>query len=623
MNARLASVSGGKGASPGYKSGLGFSGLFSSAQDTVEESTWKPILCLAITFLLVGITIIVMLLTGEKSLKTLRHCKRLMCTDPYEALESLLNYTVKPCDDMYAHVCSRWTGNTEHVGFLQESFDLYLTKMHAIFETSDVNVIGEGLSDGFRIGGVLFTQCLTAIKGKKVIQKEDMDYITQTIHLTRIIDSKTTQDALREGTEISFTYGLNGLLTLRPQRLDNDAVMYAFPGSTVKTYLPASADVKQCVSHLLASMTIVTDVQTLTTTSSGLDISWYLVVQILVDLLLFDYVARYKLSDKWQALRTCSLTVNKAVSNVWSSLSRQLMWNKTNHDPISNLLDSIRMELAANSSYVHEYLSGKAFLALQKVVRNISFVSNSELLKLQRQLALGTALLMPSNHSFVRSYVDVKQQTRTASLTWPPGVVWDIAALLEMEMTPLYREETNSVFLSTALEMPHVFYAEDMDYLLNYGVLGAALVRELVLAVAPGSQLDTADLLWSSEAARQLLERLACYADPSVHHHEPNTTDIRMELFPWLASVKVAYGALKRNFGIARLGDLTWKMIQRQFFLRFCLAACHSPSAAVLSARHKCIWPLSGNAAFMQAFDCPDSSPMSRHPCQATMPSPW
>ncbi|KAH7964529.1 hypothetical protein HPB51_027232 [Rhipicephalus microplus] len=197
--------------------------------------------------------------------------RRLMCTDPYEALESLLNYTVKPCDDMYAHVCSRWTGNTEHVGFLQESFDLYLTKMHAIFETSDVNVIGEGLSDGLRIGGVLFTQCLTAIKGKKVIQKEDMDYITQTILLTRIIDSKTTQDALREGTEISFTYGLNSLLTLRPQRLDNDAVMYAFPGSTVKTYLPASADVKQCVSHLLASMTIVTDVQTLTTTVLSLD----------------------------------------------------------------------------------------------------------------------------------------------------------------------------------------------------------------------------------------------------------------------------------------------------------------------------------------------------------------
>ncbi|KAL1422765.1 hypothetical protein MTO96_021738 [Rhipicephalus appendiculatus] len=666
MNARIASASGGRRSSRGIQKRtrlLGsvekhlYAGLFSSAQDTIGESTWKPILCLGLTFLLVAVAIAFVLLTGEKSSETLRRCERLMCPDPYEALASLLNYTVKPCDDMYAHVCSRWTGKTEHVGFLQESFDHYLTRMHDIFETSDVNIVGEGLSDGLRTGGVLFTRCLAAMKGKKVIQKDDMVFLTQTLLLTRITDSKTTQDALREGTDISFTFGLNSLLTLRPQRLDNEAVMYAFPGNAVKTYLPASADVKQCVSHLLTSMAIVTDVQTLTTAvvsldrvfaahfrrarslhkkipaqrlreesphpgAVTLDISWYLVVQMLVDLLLFDYVARYEMNDKWQALRACSVAVNKAVSNVWSSLSRQLMLNKTNHDPISDLLDSVRAELASNNSYVHEFLSGKAFLALQRVVRNISCVSNSELLQLQRQLVLGSALLMPSNHSFVRSYVDVKQQTRTASLTWPPSVVWDIAALLEMEMAPRYREETNSVFLSTALEMPHVFYAEDTDHLLNYGVLGAALARELVLAVTPGSQLDTAELLWSSEATRQLLERLACYADPSVDHHEPNATDFGMELFPWLASVKVAYGALQRNFGIAQRGDSTWKMMQKQFFLRFCLAACHSSSAAVLSARHKCMWPLFGNAAFMEAFDCPDTSPMSRQPCQATMTSP-
>ncbi|KAH7951204.1 hypothetical protein HPB52_006305 [Rhipicephalus sanguineus] len=619
-----------------------------------------------------------------------------MCTDPYEALASLLNYSVKPCDDMYAHVCSRWIGNAEHVGFLQESFDHYLTRMHDIFETSDANVVGEGLSDGLRTGRVLFTQCLTAMKGNEVIKKDDMVFLTQKLLLTRVIESQTTQDALREGTEISFTFGLNGLLTLRPQRLDNEAVMYAFPGSAVKTYFPARADVKQCVSHLLTSMAIVTDVQTLATAvmsmdrvvaahlsrarslhkkipakqlgeesptlealvaspmerltkmcslskgyvlvrdyenlvafirlltqSSGLNISWYLVVQMLVDLLLFDYVARYELNDKWQALRACSVAVNKAVSNVWSSLSRQLMLNKTNHDPISDLLDGVRVELASNNSYVHEFLSGKAFSALQKVVRNISCVSNRELLQLQRKLVLGSAVLMPSHHSFVRSYVDVKQQARAASLTWPPGVVWDIAALLEMEMAPLYREETNSVFLSTTLEMPHVFYAEDSAHLLNYGVLGAALARELVLAVAPGSQLDTADLLWSSEATRQLLQQLTCYADLGIDHHEHNATDFRMELFPWLASVRVAYGALQRQFRLAELDNSKWKMMQRQFFLRFCLAACHSSSAAVLSARNKCIWPLSGNAAFMEAFDCPGTSPMSRHPCQATMTSPY
>ncbi|KAH7946324.1 hypothetical protein HPB49_023232 [Dermacentor silvarum] len=662
---------------------------FLGGQDTIGETVWKPILCLAIVFLLLAGIIAFLLITKENSSGTLQHCKLLMCTDPYEALGSLLNYTVKPCDDMYAHVCSRWTSNAEHAGFLQESLDYYLTKMHDIFETSDVNAVGEGLIDGLRTGGILFSQCLAAMKGKELIQKESV-VLMQELFLKRIIDSKTPTEAVREGTEISFTFNLNGLLTLRPQRTDTTVVMYAFKGSAVKTSLPATADVKQCVSDFLTSTAIVTDVRTVAnavllldrivatyhsrakslhkkiparllgevsptlkalvanpmerltkmsslsegyllvrdyestvdlvrffTRPSGLHISWYLVVQMLVDLLLFDYVGRYELNDKWQALRACSGVVNKALSHVWSSLSRQMMLNKTSRDPITELFENVRMELTSNNSYLHKFVSDTTFSRLRHALGNISFVSNRELLEHQRKLVLGSSLLTPSNQPFVRSYVDVRQKTRSVSLTWPPGVLCDIAAILELELTPSYRDETNSLFLSTALEMPHVFYSDDTARMLNYGVLGAAVARELILAVVPGAQLDERRALWTSEAARQLLNRMKCYVDTAVAHHKRNETDdFKLELFPWLMSARVAYDALRRHFRFSQLDNSTWKTVQRQFFLRFCLAACQSSNATVVSARDKCIWPLSGNPAFTEAFDCPDTSRMSRQVCR-------
>ncbi|KAH6930053.1 hypothetical protein HPB50_008167 [Hyalomma asiaticum] len=691
MNAGLASASGGRKSSRGFRSGLGLSGIFSSAQDTIVETVWKPLLCLGVVILLLASVVAFVLLTGEKSSETLRHCKRLMCKDPYEALGSLLNYSVKPCDDMYAHVCSPWTGgNTEHAGFLQESLDYYLTKMREIFERSDVNAVGEGLSDGLRTGGILFAQCLAAMKGQNVIEKDDIDFLKHRLLLTRIIGSKTAQEAVREGTEISFKFGLNAMLILRPQRLENTAVMYAFLGSAVKTYLPATADAKECVSAILTSMSIATDIETLSTAvvtqdrivmayqrraksahkkipvnrlreesptlealvaspmkrlarmsglsegyllvrdyenvvsfirlltrSSGSNVAWYLVVQMLVDLFVFDYVERYEAKDKWHTLRACSGAVNKAMSHVWSSLGRQLMLNRTNHNPISDLFDNVRKELASNNSYLQEFLSGNAFSRLQKAVGGISCIMNHELLESQHKLVLRSAVLTPTHQSFVRSYVDVRQQTRSASLTWPPGVLWDLATLHEMEVTPIYREETNSMFLSTILEMPHVFYSDDAAHLLNYGVLGAALARELVGAVAPGASLDRAESLWSSEDTQQLLERLECYVDSAVANREGNTTNLKLEIFPWLVSVKIAYDALRKEFLLKKLDDSVWKIMQRQFFLRFCLAACQSPSAGLISARDKCIRPLSGNPAFVQAFDCPNASPMSHQPCKS------
>ncbi|XP_054926847.2 uncharacterized protein [Dermacentor andersoni] len=662
--------------------------LFNSGQDTVGEAAWKPILCLCIVILLLAAIVVFLLIARESSSETPHRCKRLMCTDPYEALGSLLNYSVKPCDDMYAHVCSRWTSNAEHAGFLQESLDYYLTKMHDVFETSDGNAVGEELSDGLRTGGVLFAQCLAAIKGKEMIQQEAV-VLVQELFLKRIIDSKSPTEAVREGTEISFTFNLNGLLTLRPQRLDTTVVMYAFKGSAVKPSLPATADVKQCVRDFVSSTAIVTDVQAVATAVLSLDrivaahhrransvhkkiaanllqevsptlkalvanpmerltkmsslskgyllvrdyestldlvhfftrpsssyIPWYLMVQMLVDVLLFDYVARYELNDKWQALRACSVVVNRAMSHVWSSLSRQMMLNKTSHDPITELFENVRMELTSTNGYLHKFVSDPTFSRLRNALGNISFVSNHELLEHQRKLVLRSSLLMPSNQHFVRSYVDVRQKTRSVSLTWPPDVLCDIAALLEMELTPSYRDETNSLFLSTALEMPHIFYSDDTARLLNYGVLGAALARELILAVVPGAQLDKLRAVWTSEAARRLMDRMTCYVDTAATHDERNATDFKLELFPWLMSARVAYDALKRHFSFAQVDSSTWKTVQKQFFLRFCLAACHSSNAAVVSPRDKCIWPLSGNPAFAEAFDCPDTSRMSRRMCR-------
>ncbi|KAH7945676.1 hypothetical protein HPB49_013754 [Dermacentor silvarum] len=544
----------------------------SSAQDTtIGDSVTKPVACVGVSLLLlVGFVAYALVMRGD-SLVKLRHCKGLTCADPYKALESILNHTVKPCDDMYAHVCSRWKGNREHAGFLQESLDNYLTKMHDIFETSDVNAVGEGLGDGLRTCANLFSQCLAAMNSKAFSLKEDVPYLMNKLLLTRVMESRTSREALQEGTEASFTFDLNGFLTLRPQRMNTAAVIYARTAAILsldrivvagKRHAKSASKkilVKQVndeppildalvarpidrlarMSSLSKGYLLVRDYDNtmalirIVEKAPRQDVSLYLVVQMLVDLLIFDHVAHSEANDKWQVLRACSGAVSRATSHVWSSLSRQLMLNKTSLDPVLELFNDVKATVTSDEGFLRNLLEDSTYHHLQKTLANVSFVSNRELLEQQRNLVLTSGSGLPTDKNFVRNYVAVRHQTRSQALMWPPSALWDIASISEMELRPIYNDDTNSLFLSTVLEIPHIFYSDDSARLLNYGTLGAAL-------------------------------------------------------------------ALRDNS--------TWKTMQKQFFLRFCLAACESSDDAVVNGRHKCIWPLADSRAFSKVFDCPDKS---------------
>ncbi|XP_077485324.1 uncharacterized protein LOC144095469 [Amblyomma americanum] len=689
MNARLASAaSGGSrsrrfGASPAHF----LSGFMTSGYDTGIDALCKSTLLVAVVAALLACGIIYLLVTrwGGKPPVTVHRCEGLACDDPYEALESLLNHTVKPCDDIYEHVCSRWTWNREHVGFLQESLDNYLVQMRAIFETPSANATGAGLASGLRAGGGLYSQCLAAMESRSLTLEEDMFFFLHKFLVSRITDSSTPHDALKVGAEISFTFGLNGLLTLRPQRLDAAAVVYAFKGSALQTSFPAMADLQHYVriileavsaprapslatavvaldgivvahkhrqksahkkipaaelqqkwpalwsltevpmKRLAAMSTLASgfllvrdyentlDVIRFFETASHADVSWYLVVQMLADLLLFDYITRFELNDKWHVMRACSGAVNKAVTNVWSSLSKQLMLNKTSRDHVSDIFEIIKSTLASNQSYFINFVDNTTFDRIQETLGGISFVSNGELLEIQRNLMLKSGSMSSPTEKFIRNYVAVRHQTRSQSLIWPPNVFWDIASILEMEASASYRDETASLYVSTALQIPHVFYWEEPEHLLNYGTLGALVARELVKSVSPVARINQDEPLWSQEATQSFLKSMICYVGAGVSQRVGNATDFKLELFLWLTSARVAYDALRNDFYDSLHKGKSWTAVQKQFFLRFCLTACESSTATAVSARNKCIWPLAENPAFVQVFNCPQGSFMSSH----------
>ncbi|KAH6929494.1 hypothetical protein HPB50_000870 [Hyalomma asiaticum] len=674
-------------ATRGSSGGRSYSGFLSSGRDTITgDPVGGSALCAGLALvLLVGTVVYALVTRMDPPMKT-RYCKGLTCADPYKALEGILNHTVKPCDDMYAHVCSRWTRNREHVGFLQESLDNYLTKMRDILETADVNAVGEGLADGLRTCGHLLSQCLAAMKTNVFSLKEGVRYLTDRLFLTRVISSKTSREALQEGTEISFTFDLNGFLKLRPQRMDNVAVVYGFQGSAVQTALPATADLKGYVEAVVQANSIVKYSQSLITgvvsidgfvaarerhaksasktfSAKGLrdesllldalvakpmdrlvrlsslskgyvivrdydnilfsirtfdrapreDVALYLVVQMLVDLFVFDHMTRSKPYDEWRAFRVCSDAVSRAMPHVWSSLSRQLMLNKTSLDPVSELFGDVKAVILSDQGFVRSLLDNATFYHVHRKLENVSCVSNRELLEQQRNLVLTSGSWLPSDN-FVSNHMAVRHHTRSLSLKWPPSATWDIASISEMETRPSYNEATSSLFVSTVLEIPHVFYADDSARILSYGTLGAAMARELIKSFV---HLQETEPRYTVDATKELLGRMTCYAKHDAGHVKESVSNLKTEIFPWIASVKVAYDAMRKTFqgGGIISNNSVWKSVQRQFFLRFCLAACESSDETAVKGRHRCVWPLAESPAFSEAFDCPKNSRMSFRQC--------
>ncbi|KAH9368581.1 hypothetical protein HPB48_009821 [Haemaphysalis longicornis] len=613
-------------------------------------------------------------------------CEGLDCSDPYRALETLLNNSVHPCEDLYAHVCSRWTENHGHTGFFQESLNRYLDKMHTIFTSSEEDYMGEELASRVRTFKHLYSDCLTSMDATEPTLEQDVAFLMNiTPRLAAITESPTPRQAMMTAANISFTFNLNCFLVMHPQHYQLNAFLYVFTGKALQGMFPVHATLENYVQmvvraiggsqelafdlmaldHSVAEQKLRVpathrnisrdrlrlespDLGALTDAAfdrllqmsnyrmgyllahhyngtlelvrllkekSGRVVSTYLVAQILADSTPFGYIKWLGSNDKRIARRACLHAVHKVAPFLWFTLSSELVRNESGQDPVSELYDKILVTISSSRNFPTLF-DGYTISKAQRTLSNISLLSINALRNLKHEYVDSATPLATSNVSFTRKYIEMCYQARSRSLTVPPDVRWDVASAVDFGTSPTYEGGMNALFLPLMLQIPHVFYGKKSLNFLNYGTLGASLARELATRVSPTTQFNETEPMWSPEALQRFMTGMACYEDTNVKYEARNSaivSDLQLEQFLWLTSATLAYQALKNDFLDTDSNNSVWKNAQKQFFLRFCLAACESSSISnALNARVKCARPLSAIPTFADVFGCPEGSYMSR-----------
>lgn len=347
--------------------------------------------------------------------------------------------------------------------------------------------------------------------------------------------------------------------------------------------------------------------------------SWYIVVQLLTDLLQFDYVKRFEGTDETAALKTCLYSTNDALSPIWSLLMRALTPGAFPHrtvDPVTRLFRNIKGSLVNKNSFLMAMLNDSTSARVQETLDAISCVSSQDLVEHVENITFRNPQPIAPGVDFLNAHITVRMQARRLSEFNPPSFLLDVSSGFEFETKPCYVREHSSFVVPFALKAPHIFYRRGYSKVLNYGTIGAIMARELAKIVAPGATFNYSETLSSPEATNRYVSRMSCYVDFDGRSGSWTSTasgEFQQELFLWLTSVRVAYDALMADSTAVRDEGTEPKSAQRDFFLRFCLMTCESSSTTSLTARQKCLWPLFGMPEFSEAFNCSKGSYMASH----------
>ncbi|XP_065305016.1 uncharacterized protein [Dermacentor albipictus] len=682
------------------------SGLLSSGPNVTGEYLSQPVCFATCSVVCIVCTIIYIIKTrqGPQASPSITHCDGLACADPQRALDSLLDHGVHPCDDFHAHVCARWTKSRRDNGFLEESVLQYMARMRdVLIPDPPRDAVSEKVREALDTGSTLLSECLAHMATGQLDLDQEVTLLFRKLHLGQVLNATSSLDAMAVGSEVSFRYGLNGLVRLRPQRVETTAVLYALRGIPLLTAFPIKAVLTHYVKRIVRAVSgakrfaelispgvvsldnlvyasyrrrespyrkianrklhfeppalvavatgsmerfarrcnfssvflLVRDYSNVAHLLSFFQqdvapevLSWYVALQLLTDLLQFDYVKRFELgsgSNEAAALRTCFESMSAALSPVWTLMSRQLMVVGGNSssgkpDPVDALFQSVKKALKLGRNYLTDLRADPTLRRLQESLGSVALVSGARLTD-GGDIAFRSSQPVPSGVGFLLDYISARAQVRRQSQFNPPDFAWDVSSMLEFKTRAFYLAEHDSIFVPTALQTRHVFHGENSTRLLNYGTLGAIVARELGKIFAPGAR-HGGDFsgLWTPEAVRSYESHMSCYTslEARATRSSGKAAEIQLELFLWLTSARAAYSALREDFSTLSDRKASWKSVQKEFFRRFCFTACDSWNKTTLSSRQKCLWPLFDMPEFADAFDCPVASYMaSRRQCHA------
>ncbi|KAL1433633.1 hypothetical protein MTO96_012458 [Rhipicephalus appendiculatus] len=657
------------------------SGPLNAAPNASVELLSQPVCFAACSVVCIVCTVIYLIKTRQgpqpQPSATLAPCDGLACVDPQMALESLLDYNVRPCDDFHAHVCARWTRSIRREDdFIEESVLRYMARVRDVLVPEPpTDAVSERFQEALDTGSTLLSECLAHMTSGQLDLDHEVPLLFRKLRLVQVLNATSSLAAMTAGAEVSFRYGLNGLVRLRPQRVEATAVLYALRGIPLLTAFPMKAVLKHYVERIvrvvsrahqrefsedlpagvvsldnrvyasyrrrespyrkvayrklhmeppvivavvsgsmerlarrcnLSSVFLVArDYSNVAGLLSFFQLDsppetlfWYVAVQILTDLLQFDYVKRFEIgigrTDETAALRTCFLSMNAALS------------------------PGVKKVFKDESNYLTDLGNDSTLERLRGSLDTVAVVTGAQLVTDDAGV-FHTSQPVPSGAGFLVDYVNVRAQVRRQSQFYPPDFAWDLSSMLEFKTRTFYVAEHDSLYVPTALQTRHVFYAvggNNSRRLLNYGTFGAIVARELGKIFAPGArQGGDLDHLWTPEAVRSYASYMSCYTSLDAARTSPG---FQLELFLWLTSARVAYAALQEDYSTLPGRKADWKSVQQDFFRRFCLAACDSWNRTALTSREKCHRPLFDMPEFAAAFDCPLVSYMaSKRRCHA------
>lgn len=344
----------------------------------------------------------------------------------------------------------------------------------------------------------------------------------------------------------------------------------------------------------------------------------YITVQVVMEILRFDFFRRYEQQNARDVVTICLNTTRQFIIYTWPSLVANLTVNASAVDASRKLYDDIL-------DGVIDHMKLAKWLELPSRLEAIAKVKNVRLIAVSPNITdLATTVSRQVNYSrlrrppedFVNSYLETAQ-LNTALRRDVGKEEFGLYGKLQLVGDVDYLEQWSlrggaELLVPTVLTRPPLFYPEGVGEPFNYGTLGVLVALALSSAVGrQGSRLSATgieELWWTDQTVHNYDEASRCYEE--LYRRISNSTSALLDkqqnqVFLWTRATRIAFDRyrLKYRSRVSRTRER--RLHDRVFFMRLCLLTCTSrEEAGDLWPRFRCHISVANMDEFSDAFSC-------------------
>ncbi|KAH6937674.1 hypothetical protein HPB50_003569 [Hyalomma asiaticum] len=524
-------------------------------------------------------------------------CDTEQCHEARKLLDTSGNLTVDPCHNFYDYVCHRWARSGSFLDDVMDDFYSILGSIIMPGELPYPDIYGSH---------VFFHTYRTCTR----FMNSSQDTAALTSVLPRLrkhagsLHNLSQRDLVTAIVRLSGVSGIDVLFGIGLALYEKSAYPAIKGGRSIRKAFEGLPDFE---AHLEAALT------TMATKVPAKD--------LIVDVLKIDDIVNAAFENDSNTRIGNMSAVTEAVLQLgsadWSSLfqkylrvphTERFFWSGQNQ--AENILKVIGAN--ATSDAVQAYLSlqvAAEVLALYFKSRVSVYPNVSE-----------------RSGDFLDEHLTLMEDHEAASISYPLPVGMQTFAERQIDGALAFSEVLNSIVLSGALISAPILYSATMPTEFNFGTMGSLLAREIAHVFTPASSKEW----WDERSQDGFRESTECLRK-LYSSFEGNTSRWNVatasKLFALTMAARISLdGFLSGAGGI--VGTPLPGLEQPQtspdamstFFRRFCLLTCGHDEPH-LSARSRCMIPLSGMPEFADAFRCARGTVMNPdNSCALTVP---